>query len=194
MKTICIYHRVDLDTDKEIWKDVIGQEGFYQVSNLGRIRSLPMKLKGRNNTFRVKPGIVLNQSDDKDGYLRVALRGITTKSHRLVAIHFIDNSNNLPEINHKDLNKQNNCHCNLEWSSRRDNFDHSKVNNKQVTSETSVCSIKVLQLDKNDNILNEFNSFREAEKVTGISNATISKVANGIGNTAGGYKWKLKNN
>lgn len=175
----------------EIWK-TIKDFPNYKVSNKGRIQSNDMKLLCKNNTFRIRKGIVLKQSFDKDGYLRVALNGITKKSHRLVAEHFVDNPNNLPEINHDDLDKTNNEDYNLIWCTHKENFDHSTLNNAQATSETSNCSMKVLQLDLKGNIIKEFNSIREAEYITGISNATISKVCRGIGKTANGYKWKYK--
>ena len=84
----------------EIWKDIKGYEGLYQVSNIGRVRSLK-----RNNTN----GKILKQCINKDGYLRVDLSKNNIKStkrvHRLVAETFIDNDKNLPVINHKDENK-----------------------------------------------------------------------------------------
>lgn len=190
MKTACIYHSVDLDG--EIWKDIPNYP--YQASNMGRIRSLDMKLLGRNNTYRIRKGIILKQSFDKDGYLKVALNGNTKKSHRIIAELFIPNLNNLPEVNHIDGDKTNNKVDNLEWCTRQHNINHSIDNNLQATSETSVCSIKIMQFDKNNVFIKEYNSMREAEKETGICNATISKVCRGLGNTAGGYKWKFSNN
>jgi hypothetical protein len=190
MKIVCIYHSIDLDG--EIWKDVPNYP--YQASNFGRIRSLNMNLLGRNNTYRIKKGIILKQSFDKDGYLRVALKGDTKKSHRIIAELFIDNPNNLPEINHIDGDKTNNKVDNLEWCTRQHNINHSINNNLQATSETSVCSIKIMQFDKNNVFIKEYNSIREAEIETGICNATISKVCRGLGNTAGGYKWKFSSN
>ena len=188
MKTVCIYHRIDLDN--ETWKKV--PKFDYEVSNYGRIKSLDKQLKGKNNSLRNKKGQLLKQSYDKNGYLRVALSGITKKSHRLVAESFVDNPLKLPEINHIDGNKENNHYSNLEWCNRVRNFNHSKELGLQATSKTSKCSIRVVQLDTNDTILKEFNSIREAENITGICNSTISKVCRGIGKTAGGYKWKFK--
>ena len=190
METACIYHSIDLD--EEIWKDI--PDYLYQASNLGRIRSLDMNLLGRNNTYRTKKGIVLKQSFDKNGYLKVSLNGKTKKSHRIIAELFIDNPNNLPEINHIDGDKTNNKVDNLEWCTRQHNIKHSIDSGLQATSETSVCSIKIMQFDKNNTFIKEYNSMREAEKETGISNATISKVCRGLGKTAGGYKWKFSNN
>lgn len=190
MKTACIYHSIDLDG--EIWKDIPNYP--YQASNLGRIRSLDVNLLGRNNSYRIKKGIILKQSFDKDGYLKVALKGNTKKSHRIIAELFVNNPSDLPEINHIDGNKTNNKADNLEWCTRKYNIKHSIDIGLHATSETSVCSIKIMQFDKNNIFMKEYNSIREAEKETGICNATISKVCRGLGNTAGGYKWKFSNN
>ena len=89
---------------KEEFKEIIGYEGWYWISNLGNVKS----------KFRqLKPCI------NKDGYYVVNLckenHTKTFNVHRLVALHFIDNPNNLPQVNHKDECKTNNCVTNLEW-------------------------------------------------------------------------------
>jgi len=100
----------------EIWKDIEGYEGFYAISNTGKIKSFYKK--GFNRKFKI----------DKDGYFHVGLtKSSITKTfrvHRLVARAFIDNPNNLQEVNHKDLNKQNNNSDNLEWIDSRSNKRH----------------------------------------------------------------------
>lgn len=103
------------EEEREIWKDIEGYEGLYQVSNMGRVRSLDRKDK--NGQFR--NGRVLAGRDDGHGYHTVALyRDGNAKNwliHRLVAKAFLDNPSNLPEVNHKDENKANNAVSNLEW-------------------------------------------------------------------------------
>ena len=129
----------------EVWKDVKGFEGLYQVSNLGRVRSLD-RMKN-NRLFR---GRVLRQPKDNDGYCLVTLcdgkRSKTGKVHRLVAFAFIPNPDNLPEINHIDENKENNRADNLEWCSTKYNLtygsrkgmmagtknNHAKLTEKEV--------------------------------------------------------------
>lgn len=107
---------------KEIWKDVPGYEGLYQVSNLGNVRSLNYRNKGEIR--------LLSQAVNKKGYKHVGLHKdkITTtfQVHRLVAIVFISNPKNLPVVNHKDWNPGNNCADNLEWCSIAYNGQYRK--------------------------------------------------------------------
>lgn len=101
----------------EVWKDVNGYEGKYKISNLGRLKN--------------KRGEFINGSNIH-GYIRVMLFGDkkvkTISIHRLVAIHFIENDNNKPYVNHIDGNKQNNRVDNLEWCTQAENIQHSIEN------------------------------------------------------------------
>lgn len=110
--------------NSEEWRDVVGFEGAYQVSNLGRVRSLDREIDYINNGTSTKMHIVgriLKARPDRDGYPRVSLKfGQKVKLagiHRLVAQAFLPNPNNLPCVNHKDYHRDNNCVDNLEWCS-----------------------------------------------------------------------------
>ena len=108
----------------EIWRDIEGYEGLYQVSNEGRIKSL--------KRHHVRNDRILKQSKDKDKYKRVDLRkdnvSATKRVNRLVAKAFIPNPNNYPVVNHKDENKENNSVDNLEWCSISYNNDYGLRN------------------------------------------------------------------
>lgn len=91
--------------ENEIWKDIPGYEGYYQVSNFGRVKSLRRVLKA---------GL-------RKGYLYISLRNKKFNIHRLVAIAFIPNPGNLPEVDHIDGNKLNNNANNLKWATRQQN-------------------------------------------------------------------------
>lgn len=108
--------------EQEIWKDVKGYEGIYQVSNLGRIKSLRRKCKHSNGrVFRTVPEKIMTPIVQKNGYVYIGLckNGVVKRCrlHRVVAIAFLENPDNLPEVNHKDENKQNNAATNLKWRS-----------------------------------------------------------------------------
>lgn len=109
----------------EIWKDINGYEGLYQVSNLGRVKSLDrVDCSGRHRV-----GVTLKPGTSHNGYLFVRLSKNSKYSNkrinRLVAEHFIDNPLNKPEVNHCDGNKLNNQVDNLEWSTRSENTLHA---------------------------------------------------------------------
>lgn len=103
----------------EIWRDIKGYEGLYQVSNLGRVKSLERYVKGIYGLRKVQQKIISITRIRTNGYMQVHLtkNGIakTYQVHRLVAEAFIPNPHNLPIVNHKDENKINNCVWNLEW-------------------------------------------------------------------------------
>lgn len=117
---------------QEIWKPVVGYEGLYEVSNYGVVRGLTRECKDKNGNKHVQNEKILSKHDNGKGYLTVRLgkNGILKSYyiHRIVADAFIPNPNNLPEVNHKDENKGNNCVTNLEWISHIDNVNYGTAN------------------------------------------------------------------
>lgn len=113
----------------ECWLNCLDLSG-YEVSNLGRVRSIDREVERSDNGRKIFfKGKVQKGQLDKNGYVRVRLSvsGVksTHKVHRLVAKAFIPNPDNLPQVNHIDGNKQNNCKDNLEWISNSDNQIHA---------------------------------------------------------------------
>lgn len=162
----------------EVWKDIDGYEGLYQVSNLGRIRSLKY---GKER--------ILKHRKDKDGYLRVGLyKNSKMKDyfvHRLVALVFIPNPNNLPCINHKDENKTNNSVDNIEWCTQQHNANYGTRNFKTSTK----LSIPIIQLTLNNEFVTCYRSSWDAERITGFNQGNINSCCNGKRKTSNGYKW-----
>jgi hypothetical protein len=116
---------------KEIWKEVTGKYSCYRISNFGKLKSLPRKVKHRRSGFLTIKGKILNLFVSNAGYLCCHLKDDddtpkTVNVHRLVALSFIG----LPpsekhQVNHKDGNKLNNVHTNLEWLTRKENSRHA---------------------------------------------------------------------
>ncbi len=129
---------------KEIWKDIPGYEGLYQVSSCGNVRSMNYRGLGK-----VK---VLKTAEDKRGYTHVNLFKDkipkTCQVHRLVAIAFIPNPNNLPQINHKDCNPRNNHIENLEWCDAKYNSQYIYGWHEPVRKQLYVQYLKEKQIKK----------------------------------------------
>lgn len=153
---------------EEIWKDVVGYEGLYKVSNLGRIRSL-------------KSNKIIKPYKKRNGYLRAYLSRKNVYIHRVVAQAFIPNLQNKEEVNHKDLDKTNNNVENLEWCTKRENMQHAVKIYKHFFKGKKVMCIETNKIYKNSIV---------AEKETGILSAGIRMNICGKHKTAGGFHWK----
>jgi len=117
---------------EEIWKDISGYEGFYAVSNLGRVKRLKRWNGGRGYKVYEDYESIMRQTDNGHGYLIVGLRHDKKRKnhyvHRLVAQAFLDNPHGYKVVNHIDYDKHNNQIDNLEWCTQRKNIQHSAIN------------------------------------------------------------------
>lgn len=174
----------------ETWKAIPGYEGLYEVSNLGRVKSLDYNHTG-------KDGILKPENSTHGGYLRVHLckdgKTRNLRVHRLVAEAFLPNPNNLETVNHKDEVKTNNVVDNLEWMSQKDNNNYGTRNMR--ASETNINNLGVSKavqmLDKQTGeLLGTFSSIRVAERVTGISRYGICLCCRSKQKSAGGFLWQ----
>jgi hypothetical protein len=136
---------------------------------------------------------ILKQHIDRFGYCKVCLLkdGVHyfRKAHRLVAIAFIPNLENKPEINHKDGAKTNNCVSNLEWNTPSENKRHAYVNGLNGGSHITHRR-RVVQYDKDHNLVATYLSIENASKKTGTRHSSIWMCCNGRYKTAGGYIWE----
>lgn len=184
----------------EIWKDLTGYIGIYQVSNNGRVKSLSRNIARKNGQIAKVKEAILKPGIDRYGYHLVVLCNNGTKRtttiHRLVAAAFIPNPDNLPEIDHIDGDRANNHADNLRWSTRKQNSNNPISIERYrkagiIQKPYKQLQIPVLQL-KDGYLISSYLSIREAERATGIAHTSISRVIRGTLNTAGGYQWKYK--
>lgn len=182
----------------EIWKDIPDYEGLYQVSNLGRIKSLDRIVTSKRGWSKFVKGRILKPSKHHYGYLQVSLlRNGNQKPvwiHSLVAQSFIPNPDKFPCVNHKDECKTNNMVDNLEWCDIAYNNAHgTRVERLSKTQRNDPKKSKqVKQIDcKSGQTLAIFPSIAEASRQTNISEENIRSVAKSKPHclTAGGYKW-----
>ena len=176
------------DNMQEIWKDIKGYEGIYQISNLGKIKSLDRKDYANRNL----KGVMLKFGLCK-GYYTVVLSKCGEQKqfrvNRLVAENFIKNLNNYSDVNHIDENKINNRVDNLEWCTRKYNNSYG-TRLKRISKKSSVSlSKKVYQYDKELNLIKEWLGTREIERNTGYRCQNISACCLGQQKTCGGYIW-----
>ena len=189
----------------EIWRDIEGYEGLYQVSNLGNVKSLNYRKTGKEQ--------ILQLAKNQDGYLCIDIyknkKRETCRINRLVAVHFIpipERLKNIPieklDVGHlKKLpdgteDKTANEVWNLAWMSKSENQNYGTHNERirKTLLNREDCSKPVLQIDKYTNeIIAEFPSASEVQRQFGFLQSQISLCCNGKNKQAYGFKWKYKN-
>ena len=169
----------------EIWKDIPGYEGYAQASSYGRVRSLSRI----TNIGRKIVGRILSPCSPVDGYYRIRIVNIHDEqklmlTHRLIALAFIENPHNKPQVNHKDGNKLNNDSYNLEWVTNKENSKHAWEN--KLIGKTHCWHEKHNKAKLNWNQVNQIREMYKSKKYThksiahifNVSRPTISAVIN----------------
>ena len=183
---------------KEVWKDIRGYEGLYQVSNLGRVKSLNYKRTGEERILKI--------TKDRNGYYLVNLRKNNKtkmfKVHYLVADNFIPNPYNKPEIDHINTNPSDNRVENLRWATREENCNNEltrthnseskKIKNNGIPwrrGKDNPYSKKIVQLSLSGELIRVWDSIREAEREEGFDHRHICKCCKGKQKFHKEYKW-----
>lgn len=183
-----------MEDTTELWYDVIGYEGYYQISSHGRIKALS-RVVDREGYKRILPEAIRKQSIGKRGYYIVDLRSgdnvhKTKTVHRLIAIQFIPNPDNKPHVNHIDGNPLNNAIDNLEWTNNRENTSHGRQTKNKTSGYIGVgwdkwagkwksqiyYKGKSIHLGSFVNELDAYEARLKFERENGISNKYIDKV------------------
>lgn len=163
----------------EEWRDIKGYEGLYQVSNMGRVKSLKRK-EGRI----LRPGI------RGGGYMFVVLCASGNKKyllvHRLVCEAFHENPEGKPQVNHINENKTDNRDCNLEWCTAKENCSHGTRSAKISKAKSK----PIGQYTLNGELVKVWQSVNEAERQTGFNQSNISKAAHGKYKQSYNFIWK----
>ena len=170
---------------REEWRDVKEYEGYYQVSNIGRVKRL--KITGNDGrTYRERILIpvyntrYLNVSLCKNGIIR------QRRVHRLVCEAFVENPNNYPCINHKDENRLNNNANNLEWCTYKYNNSYGTV----IKRRSKVRCRAVIQMDLKGQKIKKWDSVKDASNYFKVRNSGIIAACKGRQITSAGYKWR----
>ena len=174
-----------MENQEEIWKDIVGYEGFYLVSNLGNVKSIDRYVKHNYGDLsrRIQKGITIKLTINSDKYYCVTLgkngKHKTFTVHRLVAIAFLENTLNNNIINHKDGIKTNNHYTNLEWCTTQQNTQHATENNLIPFGEnhgmSKLTDMQVLEIREKYKPKGVYSSYRLAVEYN-VSRVLINQV------------------
>ena len=176
---------------EEVWKDVIGYEDCYQISNTGKIRSKDRFVRVCGGGKRFISGKLIKPIKCRNGYLEASLSKDGNRKvfllHRLVAMHFIENPNKLPEVNHKDENIEN-CEAeNLEWCTSKYNANYGTRNERMMIGR----ELKpVLQYEKDGSFIKKWDSMMEACRECDADISSMIRVCKGKQKTCVGFRWE----
>ena len=196
--------------ENEIWKQINGYEGLYEVSNLGNVRSVERRVWSRGFYITLK-GKPKKQVIDKRGYCIVFLskdgKEKTHRVHRLVANAFIQNPYNKPEIDHINTNKQDNRADNLKWVTPKENSENVISHKKQIdawddelkrkmiesrrSNGSKNAPIKVYQYTLEGEFVAEYPTIKDAKKAL-LTNNNIGKAVDREDKSSCGYLWRSK--
>lgn len=176
-----IYKNLSLsDMEGEEWVYVVGYNGNYMISNMGRVKTVARRYG--NNRFQ--PECILRQSFNKKGYLQICLnkdaKRNTGRIHRLVATHFIDNPENKPEVNHKKGIKIDNRASELEWATAKENVKHAfRMGLKSMKGEKnsfSIVSEKTVLAIRSEYIKGKYGQRQELSDKYGITKNHVKLI------------------
>ena len=182
-----------------MWKEIKNFKD-YLINENGEIKSKDRIIHSSDGRTTFRKGKVLTQQLAENGYLFVTLfrdkKRYIKKVHRLVAENYVPNQTNLPFVNHKDENKQNNSVENLEWCDRFYNINYgTAIERANITNRKNKKGWKpILQIDKDTNeIIKEWDSSKEVSRVLGFGDSNILKCCKGIYKHSYGFKWSFSN-
>lgn len=188
---------------KEVWRDIIGYKGIYQVSNLGRVKSLPKVHRTGNNGYRNRKEYLLSDKANTR-YLTVGLRKNGKQKHilvhRLVALAFVENPDDKPYVDHIDGNNHNNRADNLRWVTPLENSANPVTKKRHFNvmqkfkgriGVKSLTYKAVLQYSIDGRFIKRWECMSDAARFYGINSSGISHVIRGDQDTSAGYLWRL---
>lgn len=193
-----IYKEFSLkDLPNEEWRDVVGYEGLYKVSNMGRVKMLPRNVLA-NKSQRIIPEHIIKQIETQKGYLSVDLWNMNNRKrfmvHRLVLNAFNGKNSDKKECNHKNENRKDNIYTNLEWISHKENINYGSRTEKQKVAmiNHSRMSKPIVQYDLNGRFIAEYPSMRQAARELCFDMSNIKDCCKGRYKSTHGFVFKYK--